>query len=296
MSFTEDQKNKAKILDKFSKIYKNIYISDKKFQEQFTNGYIALEIFLGSYAYERQGSPNAFKKIALDCISKRYDNGNKWAIPTEEDVNVVWEDYKQIAKNEYNLIDNKGKIKINQKRNPLSKDGGILVRIKDLKETNNIAKYVATCLIDNETKKAYEFIKKVRGCGEKIVPFYLRDIADKIIENKSIENESKISDLYLLQPIDTWLKQTFKIIFNEKEVNTHEKQKEIVELCEKAKVSSISFNQGAWILGNQFAGNYKDLKELLNKKTKLQNLVKKKIKKLNIHIDALKDVEKSLMY
>lgn len=70
-------------------------------------------------------------------------------------------------------------------------------------------------------------------------------------------DEKNISNLHLLQPMDTWLEQTLRILFSpDVSMTLREKQKKIVDLCQESEVSSISFNQGAWILGSQIAGEF----------------------------------------
>lgn len=299
MSITDNQRKMLKLLDIVSYIYKKHFIGDKKFKDQLDekNGFLALKVFLNNYAYTRQGAPNAYSSIAIECISKRYDNGNKWHMPTNEDAKEIWKRYKQIAKEKYNLIKtkgkDKGKIKVNQKINPLNEENGIIIQIVS-HELSNIALYIKNQLINKRTKEAYNLIKRIGGCGEKITSFYLRDIADIALENNEIENESEISDLYLLQPMDTWLNQTFEIIFQEKESKTHKKQEKIVNLCKEAEISTISFNQGAWILGSQLAGNYGKFQNVLKGKESFQNLIEDKIKDLTDYVKILKDVIRNI--
>jgi len=295
MSITDNQRKMLKLLDIVSYIYKKHFIGDKKFKDQLDekNGFLALKVFLNNYAYTRQGTPNAYSRIAIKCISERYNNGNKWHIPTIADAKKVWERYKQIAKEEYNLINDKGEAKVNQKRNPLNEINGIIIQIAS-PELSNIALYIKNQLINKRTKEAYNLIKCIGGCGEKITSFYLRDIADIALENNEIENESEIYDLYLLQPMDTWLNQIFKIIFNDEKFSLQEKQIRIVKLCQKVQVSTISFNQGAWILGSQLAGNYGKFQNVLKGKESFQNLIEDKIKDLTDYVKILKDVMRNI--
>ena len=77
-------------------------------------------------------------------------------------------------------------------------------------------------------------------------------------------DENRISDPHLLQPIDTWLDQTLRIVFEE-EVPTElqKKQASIFKLCKESDISPISFNQGAWVLGSQIAGEFEAFKKIL---------------------------------
>ncbi len=294
-----NQKQNLIIIEKLSEIYKSQYISDSEYIDQLENenGYLALLIFAKNYAYERQGRARAYPRIAVECISKHFSNGDSWAIPTEEDAEEIWMEYQKLAKDKYNLVkkdkQNQLKIKVNAKNNPLNYDKGI-IRLIAQKRIKNIARFVLDKFKENDTKTAYNFLKEVRGIDVKISPFYLRDIADKAIEKKLISNENEIADLYLLQPIDTWVDQVVKIIFPEEIKEKVKKQRKIVEICKSAGVSTINFNQGAWILGNQLAGDYGSLKKVLSDKNELLKMIEKKVEKLDDYSKILNNIVKEI--
>lgn len=63
--------------------------------------------------------------------------------------------------------------------------------------------------------------------------------------------------------MDTWIDQAISIIFGQRKFKVlREKQEMIVRLCETANVSQIAFNQGAWVLGSQVAGDYSTFEQL----------------------------------
>lgn len=108
-------------------------------------------------------------------------------------------------------------------------------------------------------------------------------------------DESKISGLYLLQPIDTWLGQTLKIVFESRVPGKlQERQKMIVKLCEEAEVSSISFNQGAWVLGSQIAGEFETLERILIKRD--FDIIEKHISEKERYLNEAKNVLAHLGY
>ena len=295
-----NQIQNLRIIEKLSEIYKSQYISDSEYIDQLENenGYLALRIFVKNYAYERQGRARAYPRIAVDCISEYFNNGDSWDIPTEEDAKEIWMEYKKLAKEKYNLVEkdeqNQLRIKVNEDRNPLNYDKGI-IKIMAQNKIKNIALFVLDKFKENKTKNAYDFfVNKVRGIGEKISSFYLRDIADKGLEKKLLYNENEITDLYLLQPIDTWVNQVTKIVFDQDIKDRAEKQRKIVEICTSAGISTINFNQGAWILGNQLAGDFGSLKKVLNNKKKLLKVIEKKVEKLNDYSRILKNIIKEI--
>ena len=248
--------NIYKLIDKLSSVYRQVFLKDFDFKNQSVNNYLALKVFLNNYAYERQGVAPAYHLIATETI-ERYYLGNEIKSLNELDALKLWGLYQSIARNEYKLYDeNKSKIKVNEKNNPLNKDKGIVL-IGDL-IVKNLAAESHNALQNNKTSKIYERISKVRGIREKITSFYLRDIA--CLSNI---NENTITDNYLLQPIDTWIEQSVEII-NKGKIefkNIIDKQKFIVRICKKNDISPISFNQGLWFFGSKIAKNNKNLRK-----------------------------------
>jgi len=294
MRFNESQIRAAKLLEKVSFIYHNYYLDDEVYKEQFKDSYKALIVFLKKYAYERQGAAAAYSKIAYRCVSERYHDGAIWSVPTEEDAKDLWKDYKNMARKDFNLVDTEGrtkgeKIKINELRNPMSEDGGVIDTLAS-KEISNIAVYVRDFVTSGKTYEAHKFIISIRGIGEKIASFYLRDT----IYLAGL-NEESITDLYLLQPIDTWLEQALEILFvHEAPRKMQEKQKLIADLTKESEVSSISFNQGAWVLGSQIAREFETFKKALTEPDFLQSLIEKHIIENEKYLREAKGVLDSL--
>jgi len=288
MPLNSELKRKLEFIEKISIIYKKQYISAEKFKKQFNEdeAFLALKIFLDSYAHERQGAAAAYPLIALDCISRRFNNGNSWRIPTLEDADQIWDDYKEIAENIYNIGTNKN-------NNPLNKDNGVIT-IMAKEKIFHIANHIKDLIITNELNKAYKIIKIIRGVGPKITPFYLRDVADLAYVIGDKKKEFQLNNLHLLQPIDTWIRQTFKILFGENRLSDLQKAKVIVDKCKEAEVSSIDFNQGAWILGSQLAGSFGKLREVINSPELLNELIESKIKNIKSYIDILYDFKNSI--
>lgn len=242
-----------------------------------------------NYAYERQGSAAAYSKIALKCVSIRYENGNKWSVPSKKDAKDLWKSYKDIARENFNLIDGDKKTgneraMVNGLRNPMNEDKGVIDKMAS-NNIPNIAIYIRDLVSDGNTNQAYNFIKSIRGIGEKISSFYLRDI----ICLTKLE-EKNIPDLYLLQPLDTWLEQTLKILFTDVPKKLSEKQKLIVDLCKESRISSISFNQGAWVLGSQIAGEFETFKRALIDYDFAQKIIEHRIKEREEYLREVKKV------
>lgn len=236
----------------------------------------ALLKFVNSYAYERQGSARAYRTIGTRVINEIF--GDDILSITQRDADSAWRLYNNIAKEDY------GSLKLNETRNPLHSDGGVLRRLAEKRETN-IYTYVKRLLRRDEVEQAYSFIDSIKGVGPKITSLYLRDVA-------YLELDSAKHYHFLLQPIDTWLDQTIEIILKHKAERTlkktSDKQKLIVELCRKANCSPIDFNQGAWIAGSVVAQDYGTFKDIIEDKEKAKTVVQQRIKEREELIDAMK--------
>ena len=172
----------------------------------------------------------------------------------------------------------------------MNKDKGVIDKLAS-SNISNIAIYIRDLVSNGNTNQAYDFIKSIRGIGEKISSFYLRDIV--YLTNL---DEKNIPDLHLLQPLDTWLEQTLKILFNsDVPKKLQEKQKLIVDLSKESRVSSISFNQGAWVLGSQISGEFETFKRALTDYD-FAKIVEDHIKEKEEYLREVKNVLDSLRH
>jgi len=264
MEFTVNQIKIAKRLSYGAKLFQGYFFRNSLFYEQFKDGYKALICFVEHYAYERQGAARAYSEIAKKAIKNQFNSSVKSVTLT--DAEETWRHYKGIAKSEYNNLG------VNSSHNPMNSDNGILT-VMAKRNIINLASYVKGLIQNNQTKQAHRLLTSIRGVGAKIASLYLRDIA----YNGKLA-ESRIKDQCYLQPVDTWIEQALSVIFgNEKPKVLKEKQEIIVKLCKVANVSPISFNQGAWVLGSQIAGDFKafqqiaedhDVKQIINEHIK----------------------------
>ena len=69
-----------------------------------------------------------------------------------------------------------------------------------------------------------------------------------------------------------------------------EKQRLIVELSKKAGISSIAFNQGAWVLGSQIAGEFETFEKALTEKGVMREIIEKHIKEKEKYLNVVKKI------
>jgi thermostable 8-oxoguanine DNA glycosylase len=276
MLFETKQIEIAKRLTLGAMIYRNLVLKDVIRYDQFKDGYKALVCFIQNYAYERQGAARAYPFIAKEALEKTFHG--KITMVTVADAKKAWEIYTEIAKKDFNNL------RLNESHNPMNPDKGVLSRLAS-QQISNIASYVKDLIEQGRTGEAYDFISSIRGVGSKIASFYLRDIA--YLGNI---NENNIKDQFYLQPIDTWLEQTLSIIFKDKvPTREGEKQKIIVELCNKANCSPIAFNQGAWVLGSKIAKDFKTFRKFAEGED-VRSILIEHISRMHAYIDEVKKI------
>lgn len=249
MQFEPKQLEVAKRLTICASIYQNAFLNDPCFKNQFSNNYVALACFLENYAYERQGAAPAYPVIAKLTIEEVFQG--KLESVTLAHAKEAWQRYKEIATKGFNNL------KVNEGHNPMNLERGVLATMTK-HQIPNIANHIKILIEQGKTEGAHKFASSIRGIGTKIASFYIRDIAylSGIAENR-------IKDQFYLQPMDTWLEQTLSIMLGSAVPKSlQDKQKAIIELCSFAGCSPIAFNQGAWVLGSQIAGDFNTFKKI----------------------------------
>ncbi len=235
----------------------------------------SLEDFLISYAFERQGSPRAYRTIAKRAIDKVFTNSDIKV--TANEVKEVWKQCKKIRDDDYPDLG------LNESHHPLKADKGVLRRLVE-KDVSDIWGYVSELLKQDKISEAYCFVYSICGVGHKITALYLRDMAHfQLTPNNHYYTE--------FQPIDTWLDQSIDIIKRMKKVpkkNTrNEKRQYIIDLCEAAECSPIDFNSGAWYSGSIIAQDYGLYQEIIQDKTKAIRLIGDRINERKQTITAM---------
>jgi hypothetical protein len=249
MMLKKNQIEMIKRLEKGSIIYQKRFFSDPYIVKQKNSLYDSTICFLRHSAHTRQGAAPGYRTLAVLSIDEIVPRS---AMQIEKKmVKDAWTTYKHLSRKHFRGL------KLNKLNNPMNRKGGILSLMYE-KKISNLYTYVTSLLKDGEVKKAHKLVKSVRGVGTKISALYLRDIA--FLENIP---EDGLQDAYLLQPMDTWVRQGYSIIMG-KSIGKKEKDsmKEIVKMCNAADVSPIRFNQGVWVVGNQIAKDIYHLKRI----------------------------------
>jgi hypothetical protein len=260
----------------------------------------ALKLFLGVYAFERQGRSPDYSHIAIDIIDK-YCKENKDCIRDKDLAEKIWDNFTKKV-DEINSKSNVG-------RNPLAPKGTDYRTKKRAYKTKepsvieflmrnlspdgyNILSFMKRKLQAEGIKHAHEELMKINGIGNKITSLFLRDIMvmEKIKDSqiKNIHSERKY-----LQPIDVWVRRCNFIISNQSlpapnetgKKSTEEHAKYIVNKSIEFDVSPEKVNMGMWYLSAQICESYYKLKKVL-REGQLRSLVNEHISILSRTVET----------
>jgi hypothetical protein len=156
--------------------------------------------FLDGYAFEHAGNSPSYAPAAAYALQNNATDFNQSRSPEVEQ--RIWNDFSSALKG----------AGLNKKLCPLWPEGGqSLVRRLGEKRESNILSYAQECVRQGTIPKAFEFLISIRGIGEKIASFFLRDVKELLLkEGVSVQiDETK---RWQLQPIDIWVKRTIELI------------------------------------------------------------------------------------
>lgn len=271
-----------------SSIYRDMYMYPlwESFPDHETNRIHSLSIFLGMYAFERQGrNPNYFH-VAVDSL-KMFCGNNPI------DAEKLWTEFSKwfIAKNKDQTTD-----KLNKKNNPLffeddySRKPDSQKSLIEILPEQTLSNYLSGLIIkEMDVKAAYGYLLKIRGIGPKISSFYLRDLVDIYGINLN-----EVNNRELLQPIDIWVERTIWTLSQKKD-----QKKEVAKWIVDNSFSKLNpeyINMGIWFFGAVIAGSEYRLENSLKDPTYANVLLRDyliRIKRVCTS-DIMKKVEEKL--
>ena len=195
----------------------------------------SLAIFLEGYAFERQGRRPDYFHAAVDSLIGC--NNNLTA-------NCVWNNFKQLLNNQ----------RLNHRNNPLYPSNNpdniqninnklsLVEAILNLQNQGTLSNYINNLVIqNNNTIQSLNFLKTIRGVGDKIASFYLRDLV--VVLNLNIIN---VQNRQLLQPIDIWVERTIKYLAGNQNMNKAHVANWIVANSLQYHLNPEYINMGIW--------------------------------------------------
>lgn len=197
----------------------------------------SLSIFLEGYAFERQGRRPDYFHAAVDslihCIQQKTLNAN-----------CIWNRFKQSLNNQ----------NLNHRNNPLypsnnpdnvlniSNKLSIIEAIANFRDSNTLSTYIQNLIMQgNAITQSFNFLRSIRGIGEKIASFYLRDLA--VVINLNLIN---VQSRELLQPIDVWVERTVKLLTGNQNMNRMQVANWVVKNAIQYSLNPEYINMGIW--------------------------------------------------
>ncbi len=241
----------------------------------------ALRLFLGYYAFARQGAPPEYSHVAKRVVGglKREDIWDS-KLPRR-----VWEEFnRELGEREPNVGNNpmapkgehydrkiKGKVKKEETRG-LS---AIEFLQKYLKEEydHDIVLFAREKLQRGKAEDVYDVhnkILEINGVGSKISSLFLRDVS--IFFGIDVKENR-----YLLQPIDIWVRRVVDELSDNK-LTDKGRAKFIVRSSERVGASPERVNCGMWYFGSQIAESNYNLKRFLNSEEEFLNEIRKHLR------------------
>jgi hypothetical protein len=233
----------------------------KAFPNHGSDAYESLRIFLGGYAFERQGG-SFYAPFACEALKQaRLDFLN---------ADIVWKNFKNEVKNWKLRNQDTRPLRMNESRNPLAPRGTPFKTKSGTAQTSDIstiefANEIGVPLIDwvhnklqSEIQNTHNRLREISGIGTKIASYFMRDVACQFDCFPS-----DVSNRHLLQPIDIWTRRAAEGLSAGKFPDDDRVAKFIVNESLNAGVSPERVNQGMWYFGAEIAGTDYYLDKLL---------------------------------
>jgi endonuclease III len=246
-----------------------------KYKNYTTDIWDSLGIFLEGYAFERQGRSPDYSYAAVDSLlycKQRYKGKLYQTV-----VNDIWEQFRKLLNykglnTDNNCLYSDNCLYLIQKKSALQSVIEMVLNNGITQQKYTLVTYLINSINqNNDIKPAFELLTSIRGIGNKIASFYLRDLVDVMNVNLG-----QIQNRDLLQPIDIWVERIIKTLSNNQNMDKKEMPNWIVDQTPKNQnnVNPERINMGIWFFCsniikskyrlNTALGNPNDAQNLLN--------------------------------
>jgi len=226
-----------------------------KYSNYQNNIWDSLSIFLEGYAFERQGRRPDYCHAAVDSLIHCRQQNNL-------DPDCIWNTFKKFLDNQ----------KLNHRNNPLypstnpdnitgigNKHSLIEVILNDDFSNRTLTSFVQHKIdVNKNIMEIFDFLKLIRGIGDKIASFYLRDLVVVVGINVADINKREY-----LQPIDIWVERTVKKLAGNKNMSIRQIAKWIVINCIQNNLNPEHVNMGIWFFCASIANSEYRLNQAL---------------------------------
>jgi len=253
------ERYQQEILFKTAREVLGIYINSRKnIQEGLTDPRLCLGFFYRHFAFARAGGETAgYSDICLEIIRELPSRTQfESAVISPRFPRSLWRKFRQKCQSQ--------NIGVNEKVNRKAVEGLAFLAGNCMKRNQSIAETIVEIAMPGNFDQAYILLRTKGGLGLKISAFSLRDLVWIWDLEASAGPEQRI----FVQPVDTWIWQIAGHLWPELD---HDRIDEFIVAhrlaieCFKLEVSSVEFNQGAWLFGSQEVGDSDELGDRLAK-------------------------------
>jgi hypothetical protein len=244
----------------------------------------ALSVFVGGYAYERQGRSPSYGPVASDVIRQIGTAPNFWE--DEDSAKQVWRVFQETLERRTNS-------KPNPKNNPLCCSGCVYgtgkssAKVKGLSivefiqsrlksQNYNVVRWAKGQLEAEQTREAHRALCSINGIGPKIASFFLRDVAWHF-------GVCPKAWRALLQPIDIWVKRAANVL---DPASNGREAEWIVQTSLGMDVVPEAINAGIWYFGALIAGSEYRLAVAMGSRENAHQLVVDYIRRVTKQVRA----------
>ncbi len=243
-----------------------------KYPNHTTDIWESLAIFLEGYAFERQGRRPDYFPAAVDALFYCKQQNDNNFVPTVIN-NMIWQKFSQSLNNQ----------NLNPKNNPLypsTEDPNNLQNINKrpsviefiinqniVRNNLTLTSYLQNRIVQNNLNDVFNSLISIRGIGNKVASFFLRDLTDVMQINLT-----NIQHRKLLQPIDIWVERVVKILSNNQHLNRAKVADWLFKFSIENNVSPERVNMGIWFFCSIIIVSEYKLNQVLNKLNTAQDI------------------------
>jgi hypothetical protein len=220
------------------------------------NPQIGLEYFLHNGFARAGGEQAGYGNIAVKALRNSLSSTSNFETLIEHSQETVWAEFEKLCKEEG--------IGVNKRLNEGVIKGFVELCKESSKHNYNPFSYVAT-KIPNSMTDAFLILRNIKGIGDKVAAFLLRDMVCIMDLEAKVPSEHRI----YLQPIDRWVREVAYCLWEDLGDRPPDWviALRIIDKCNEFGISGVRFNQGAWQYGTT------EIIEVSKLRAKLQTLL-----------------------
>ena len=195
----------------------------------------SLAIFLEGYAFERQGRRPDYFHAAVDSLIACNNNLTP---------HCVWNNFRQRLNNQ----------RLNHRNNPIYPSSNpdnirninnkmsVIEVVSSFQNRVTLSQGIYNLIIQNQDiTQSFNLLRRIRGIGNKIASFYLRDLV--VVLNINLIN---IQNRWLLQPIDIWVERIVQYLARNRNISRTQVASWIVTNSLNYSLNPEYINMGMW--------------------------------------------------